>query len=424
MRAARRSPSSACWTGIASGSKAGSAANWRKPRATTRSAPTRCSGPPSRWWSRMPGRTSVLPTIRWSPASRSCASTPGCRCVPRRAARWVRSACATPCRVGSPSRSWTNSARSRKRRLGRGFALLLAMFLGVIGLACWEDQRFSSSEQWVAHTAQVIQTVEHVILRVQAAESRQRGYSSTWQEDFLAPYQAAVDTLPGQLAAVGRLVSDNSIQAQRGEQFAAAGCRRARPTVHERPGPPGDGSGQHARRRDDRRGERPAAPAYRRARRGTARQGPHARDRRGDLPRPAGRRLRVHPPRAAPPPGARRFAGAGQRGPCQRGGRTPPRPGTPERAARRRPRGRRERFHRGGRPASARPPGRAGATGRVSGTHPGARGHQRRARTLRVRQSSTRRSLRHRTGRVAGQATTRTGCPPQSPPTCSPPMPG
>ncbi len=109
-----------------------------------------------------------------------------------------------------------------ERRLGWGFALLLAMFLGVLGMAFWEDQRFASGDQWVAHTVEVIQAVEHTLLRVQAAESAQRGFSSTGREDFLPPYQSAVETLPGQLATLRRLVADNPTQASRGDQFTAA----------------------------------------------------------------------------------------------------------------------------------------------------------------------------------------------------------
>ncbi len=109
-----------------------------------------------------------------------------------------------------------------ERRLSVGFVLLLALFLGVIGLAGWEDHRVLSSDRWVAHTVEVIQAVEHTLLRIQAAESSQRGFSSTGREDFLPPYQSAVEMLPSQLAALRRLVADNPAQVQRADRFAAA----------------------------------------------------------------------------------------------------------------------------------------------------------------------------------------------------------
>ncbi len=109
-----------------------------------------------------------------------------------------------------------------ERRLGWGFALLLVLFLGVLGMAFREDQQFASGDQWVAHTVEVIQAVEHTLLRVQAAESAQRGFSSTGRDDFLPPYQSAVETLPVQLATLHRLVADSPAQAQRADRFAAA----------------------------------------------------------------------------------------------------------------------------------------------------------------------------------------------------------
>ena len=109
-----------------------------------------------------------------------------------------------------------------ERRLTRGFAVLLALFLGVIVLATWEDRRFLSSDQLVTHTVQVIQAVEHTLLRVQAAESSQRGFSSTGREDFLPPYLSAIEALPGQLAALHQLVADNPAQVRRADQFAEA----------------------------------------------------------------------------------------------------------------------------------------------------------------------------------------------------------
>ncbi len=108
------------------------------------------------------------------------------------------------------------------RRLSVGFALLLALFVGVIALAGWQDRRALSNDFWVDHTVRVIQDVERVILRVQAAESAQRGYSSTGQEAFLPPCQAAGEMLPRQLNDLRTLVSDNPLQIQRAERLAEA----------------------------------------------------------------------------------------------------------------------------------------------------------------------------------------------------------
>ena len=57
---------------------------------------------------------------------------------------------------------------------------------------------------------------------MQAAESSQRGYTSTGHESFLPPLEAAAATIPEQMRALRKLVADNPGQVQRFEQFSAA----------------------------------------------------------------------------------------------------------------------------------------------------------------------------------------------------------
>ncbi len=107
-------------------------------------------------------------------------------------------------------------------RLAVTFALILAL-LGGIGLfGGTQAARFLSSDYWVEHTNQVIQVIENCLFQVQAAESSQRGYTSTGRETFLPPFEANAITLPERLNSLRRLIADNPEQSQRFKRFSAA----------------------------------------------------------------------------------------------------------------------------------------------------------------------------------------------------------
>ena len=162
--------------------------------------------------------------------------------------------------------------------------LALLVAIGLFGGV--QATRFLSSDHWVEHTNQVIQVIEASLFRVQAAESSQRGYSSTGREDFLPPYEAAAALLPERLAVLRKLIADNPEQAARCARFAAAideklavtreridqrrapRRRRARTPVHGWPGPPARWESHRHRPGDDRRRTNP--PARRGPRRAAA----------------------------------------------------------------------------------------------------------------------------------------------------------
>ncbi len=73
-------------------------------------------------------------------------------------------------------------------------------------------QRQATAADWVAHTYQVAAAVQKVFSGVQDAESSQRAFIVSGTEAYLAPYNRAVQDLPGQLDTVSQLVSDNPAQ--------------------------------------------------------------------------------------------------------------------------------------------------------------------------------------------------------------------
>ena len=109
-----------------------------------------------------------------------------------------------------------------ERKLAAGFGLGFAVLLGMSSFTALQADRFLSSDKWVDHTHEVIRLIEQTLFEVQAAESSQRGYSSTGQEGFLPPYQAALATLPAHLRALETATLDNPVQQQNLAVFRSA----------------------------------------------------------------------------------------------------------------------------------------------------------------------------------------------------------
>ena len=78
----------------------------------------------------------------------------------------------------------------------------------------------SVTQQWVAHTYQVINALRVVLGDAQDAETGQRGYLLTRQQSFLEPYQRARARIERDLARFKQLSTDNPSQQRRGDALA------------------------------------------------------------------------------------------------------------------------------------------------------------------------------------------------------------
>jgi len=76
----------------------------------------------------------------------------------------------------------------------------------------WLGSRAATEEEWVVHTLTAREQLARILALVQRAESAQRGYLLTGQEEYLAPFDASADPLPAALDALQKLVSDNPRQ--------------------------------------------------------------------------------------------------------------------------------------------------------------------------------------------------------------------
>ncbi len=104
-----------------------------------------------------------------------------------------------------------NSMQSRRPLilLALGFALLAVSVLIAYRTIVLQER----ATNWVRHTLQVESQLANVGRLVTLAETGQRGYLITGQLDYLRPYRAAQVELPGLLAGLSSMTTDNPPQA-------------------------------------------------------------------------------------------------------------------------------------------------------------------------------------------------------------------
>jgi signal transduction histidine kinase/CheY-like chemotaxis protein len=97
--------------------------------------------------------------------------------------------------------------RSMRALLPLGFGFLLLMVSAA--LAIWLSERQDAAAQRVRHTLEVQNHIAVVRTLITEAESGQRGYLLTGRDDYLLPYQAALEHLATDLDELKRAISDN-----------------------------------------------------------------------------------------------------------------------------------------------------------------------------------------------------------------------
>ncbi len=79
----------------------------------------------------------------------------------------------------------------------------------------------NAAQVWVAHSYQVIASLRQVLSDAQDAETGQRGFLLTQQQNFLEPYQAASQRIARDLARFKELTMDNPDEQRRAEALSA-----------------------------------------------------------------------------------------------------------------------------------------------------------------------------------------------------------
>lgn len=108
----------------------------------------------------------------------------------------------------------------QKRRLALGFVLAVALVGFGFLMSFHSYTRSQEGTQRIAHSLQVINRLETILSLMKDVETASRGYLASDDPVFLEPYQAAYPQLPGQLADLRRLVSDNPAQRRAADTLA------------------------------------------------------------------------------------------------------------------------------------------------------------------------------------------------------------
>jgi methyl-accepting chemotaxis protein len=97
-------------------------------------------------------------------------------------------------------------------KIGSGFALAL-IILVVIGVSSYRSTaNLIDGGQLRVHTYVVLSALENLLSELKDAETGQRGYTITGQDEFLTPYESAIKTIDGTFEELRRLTSDNPVQ--------------------------------------------------------------------------------------------------------------------------------------------------------------------------------------------------------------------
>ena len=94
--------------------------------------------------------------------------------------------------------------------------LVLIAILVLIGCVSWDRSNAArSAVEWSRHTSEVLATIKDLDLAVHDAEIGQRGYLLTGNDDYLAPYRAALGRVTFLQGELQRLTADNPAQQER-----------------------------------------------------------------------------------------------------------------------------------------------------------------------------------------------------------------
>jgi signal transduction histidine kinase/DNA-binding response OmpR family regulator/CHASE3 domain sensor protein len=99
-----------------------------------------------------------------------------------------------------------------KRNLVIGFGLSLLLLIVSSVASFFSIRNLLVSASWVDHTNTVILNLERTLSFLKDAETGQRGYLLTGDEDFLGPYRGAYDSVQTSLQALKKLTADNQEQ--------------------------------------------------------------------------------------------------------------------------------------------------------------------------------------------------------------------
>ena len=100
------------------------------------------------------------------------------------------------------------------RKLGAGIAVTMAIFALIGGISYKNIGLMIENEKWTEHTYQVLNRIDKILENLTDAETGQRGFLLTEEENYLAPYTSAITAIDGNIGEVRKLTIDNPDEQQ------------------------------------------------------------------------------------------------------------------------------------------------------------------------------------------------------------------
>ena len=97
--------------------------------------------------------------------------------------------------------------------IGAGPLVILLVFSA--GLGYWNTAQLRENDDWVSHTNEVLDALETVLSTMEGAETGQRGYLITGEDQYLEPYNAALAAIEKSVRRFRNLTEDNPRQQAR-----------------------------------------------------------------------------------------------------------------------------------------------------------------------------------------------------------------
>ena len=113
---------------------------------------------------------------------------------------------------------------SVENKIVLGFAISLVALAGMGWLSYRTTTDLAATGKWVAHTHEVMATLESGLAILTDAETKQRAFLLTGDELFLEDSQDAQSQVGGWIQRLRELTEDNPAQQQR-LRFGRASCR-------------------------------------------------------------------------------------------------------------------------------------------------------------------------------------------------------
>src|SRR5436190_23736252 len=88
-----------------------------------------------------------------------------------------------------------------------GLALIAGLLVTNGAVSVWNINRLVQNEHRVVHTQEVLTTLEEVLSTVTEAETAERGFLITDNEDYLLSYESAAGRINGTLDRLSQLTS-------------------------------------------------------------------------------------------------------------------------------------------------------------------------------------------------------------------------